>query len=332
MCVAIACREELPSYDTLKHCEEANGDGGGIAWLEKGMVRWQKNLKAKEIRHLIDEREIKPPCLIHFRIATAGGKRPELCHPFPISRQAPTALAGTANAVLVHNGHWWHWGTAILEDAIASDRQVAKGPWSDSRAMAWMAARNGFEVLNFIADQQRIGVLEKSGRITLWGDWKQHKDYGATWFSNLTWHWRTNKESWNDLTTYGNYAQELGNERVWSKKCSYDSKEVCPHVRLCYGHLVHSADPVPNDYDKDREVCIDGRGKRCIHLHPCGAFLSDDDRQLLDASDGWWEKLKEVKKESSDNVVPFRQPDLVNMSEEEVQAMIREVELEGCDA
>lgn len=183
MCVAIACPEKFPDAETIISCADANPDGGGVAWVEEGKVLWIKGIDGKDANKLIREGKIKPPALIHFRIATAGGTRPELCHPFPISRSASTDCSGSANQVLIHNGHWGSWAGKALNIAMKHDKGVPGGYWSDSRTLAYMAYHLGESSLRLV-EGQKIATLDKDGAIRLFGRFEQRDGIS---YSNMNW-------------------------------------------------------------------------------------------------------------------------------------------------
>lgn len=181
MCVALATiGKNKPALSILKACEAANPHGGGVAWIEKNRVRFEKGLNAEQI-HAIIQRE-NGPFLIHFRIATVGNVKPELCHPFPVGGKASIALSGTAGAVLAHNGTWYNWKTVITRAARAMSAKLPEGPLSDSRAMAWLVAQVGERAFNNVAG--RFAYFTSKNGIKLFGDWKKLSGFYA---SNLNW-------------------------------------------------------------------------------------------------------------------------------------------------
>jgi hypothetical protein len=182
------------------------------------MVRWKKGLKAADIIKMILDEEVTLPALIHFRIATSGGVRPELCHPFPISANASTDLQGRAKTVLVHNGHWSNWGSKVL-NRMSRESRAAKGHWSDSRALAWLAARYGNAVFEMVSGQ-RIATLEgEKGLLIMWGDWDKE---GGVYFSNKIWKWKTEKNAeWSGFAKSGYHRG--GNSINW--EATYESED-----------------------------------------------------------------------------------------------------------
>lgn len=189
MCVAIAVPEgaPFPSVDTLEACEWTNDDGIGIAFPDgMGRVEFYKGLSLEE---LVDLGMLSEglPRLIHFRLATSGGVRPELCHPFPLTKTADVRVQGTAERVLIHNGVWSEWDT--FADLLGP---LPAGPWSDTRLMARIIAMKGDDwIRRFVAEERvgRLATLDGDGNIGLAGDWEQE---GEVWYSNTYWQWRSN--------------------------------------------------------------------------------------------------------------------------------------------
>src|SRR5262245_58722778 len=112
VCVILVVRTNRPSEQMVEKAWNWNDHGGGVAWIaeEKGkkIVRWRKNLTEGEMQDAC--RTLPLPYVAHFRIASQGGRNPELCHPFPVVRTVPTALEGkTSSGVLFHNGTWSMW-------------------------------------------------------------------------------------------------------------------------------------------------------------------------------------------------------------------------------
>lgn len=174
MCVIAVCEKKLPSLEDLQKMESANGDGAGVAWIENGLVHWRKNLKAEEILDV----PFTLPVAIHFRMASIGGVRPELCHPFVVSAQANTDLVGaTKKAVLMHNGHWGEWRQFCRNALRKVKGKIPGGSWSDTRALAWLTHIYGPGFLEI--SEQKVALISPKG-ITLYGAWIIHEGYSVT--------------------------------------------------------------------------------------------------------------------------------------------------------
>jgi len=192
MCVGVIVPIDTPwpKLEQLIQMEDANKHGGGVAWLQGGKVVWKKGLKALEIFKLLET--IKPPALIHFRQASSGGESPLLCHPFPITPEASTALEGSADSVLIHNGTWGPWKSHLLHMApfyCASGKKLPDGLWSDTRSMAFLTAIYGRTAL--VAIDEKVAILNKDGTFEKTGYWfEQEKHY----YTNLTWEHKWSKK------------------------------------------------------------------------------------------------------------------------------------------
>ncbi len=179
MCVAIVIPSgaKNPTVEELLEMEEANPDGAGVAWHADNEVHWLKGLEAKEVDALLGG---LPNCtkLVHFRLATAGGSKPELTHPFPVEKAPRLALSGRARQVLIHNGHISDWE---LYAKLQGD--LPGGPWSDTRLMARLAHTRSYKILNEFRGQ-KFALLDKTGGVKISGDWTKRD--GAL-YSNMYW-------------------------------------------------------------------------------------------------------------------------------------------------
>lgn len=191
MCVIFACFEKWPSWRLLEQGAERNPDGLGVTWWnpDEKKVHWVKGLKSDvdELKRVM--KDIKYyPAAIHFRIASVGGVRKDLTHPFLLDQTAPLALEGsTTGSVLMHNGHWNAWDNTIRDFCLRHKVPMPAGAWSDSRALAFIASFLGPHILPFLDDRDRMFVLPSDGRWSTYGHWtdpeKEHEETGF-WISN----------------------------------------------------------------------------------------------------------------------------------------------------
>jgi predicted glutamine amidotransferase len=158
MCVIIGVSSSAarPDAETIRMAEKANSHGGSIAWVAnvngRKQVCWKKGITADEIINLMPK---EGHFIIHFRIATRGGQSKEMCHPFPITEGCSTALSGSANSVLFHNGTWNQYKEFLLRHATVP---FPKGSWSDSRAMAFAANKFGVDFLELL--DEKIAIMD----------------------------------------------------------------------------------------------------------------------------------------------------------------------------
>jgi hypothetical protein len=178
MCVIITSPDTKtrPSLETLRLCEARNPHGSGVAFLQNGKAQFIKGLSADTIDELLAI--IDGPAVVHFRIATVGGKVAELCHPFPISPSAPLKQYGQASAVLFHNGHWPDWSDAAK--LLKLD-----GPVSDTRVAAVAIHHQGRPFIKHLLKQSagRFVIFSRKG-VERFGNWE---NIDGCHFSNTCW-------------------------------------------------------------------------------------------------------------------------------------------------
>ncbi len=191
MCVAVTLDPGADlTLEELKKMDATNRDGVGMAWIdERGAVSWWKTTKVdpEEVRNRL-QFWADSPRLLHFRLSTAGGTRPELCHPFPIGPTAICSPEGSAWTAMIHNGHWHRWQEvhSLLKD---EDLLPDKGPWSDTRLIAYLAHSNK-DWLQALGG--RVATLEHTGAIVRLGDWQELRT--GIYVSNKIWEHYSERE------------------------------------------------------------------------------------------------------------------------------------------
>lgn len=167
MCLIIVADTARPTSQEIEDADNTNPDGLGIAYKEpdSNLVTWRKGISVEELTDL--SQSVPLPYVMHFRLATHGGKSAGLCHPFPISRNVGTAVEGQAREVLFHNGVW---------NEHAQFTPSLKGSASDTRIMAWVLWRTGDEnrdgTAKQIATQAGRLVLFSPTRLMRFGQWE----------------------------------------------------------------------------------------------------------------------------------------------------------------
>lgn len=156
MCVIMLVTKTRPTVEMVEKAWNYNDDGGGLAWRDKGEVVWKKGIESvEEMQSLCASLPI--PYVAHFRVASSGGIRPQLTHPFPIDHNSSLALSGrTKGFVLFHNGDWKEWHVEARMAAIHSGVKVPHGRWSDSRGIAWLSSIYGNSFMEFLPNQKGI--------------------------------------------------------------------------------------------------------------------------------------------------------------------------------
>ena len=188
MCVILAAiKQQRPSEQMVREAWKKNDDGGGIAYREKDpdgtpVLVWKKDLNLEQMLELCGTVEL--PYIAHFRIASSGGIRPELCHPFPISHTAPRVLEGRSKDeyVLFHNGDWREWQDYVLKAAVDPRApELPPGKWNDTRGMAWLCSIYGIHFMDLI-EHKGVAFSATDYEIFLGKDgWKE---INGVWCSN----------------------------------------------------------------------------------------------------------------------------------------------------
>jgi hypothetical protein len=219
MCVIAVCAEEgiRPTSDQVRRMWHHNDHGGGVAWREEGKVIWRKGLTLEE---MLEYAETMPfPNILHFRIASIGGRRPELTHPFVVADQFEQSLELTGESdrgVVFHNGHWADWHDALLAGSQRAKEEVPRGHWSDSRAMAWLFRYYGMGFLDTLAGQRTV-VLTPTRLDFGIGDGWYKKD--GIWFSNSVWDYDYNSRTYYVCRAKGCFVNQNLNEHGYCKSC-----------------------------------------------------------------------------------------------------------------
>jgi len=110
------------------------------------------------------------PHVLHFRLATHGGVRSELTHPFVVSEDSPLVQAGVSERpVLAHNGVW-------RLHALKQKELRLEGPVSDTRVLAaWLGRLAKERPIKEVLKERYYEVLS-AGRVVVVdpATWKLH--------------------------------------------------------------------------------------------------------------------------------------------------------------
>lgn len=259
MCLIIAVNEKTPPLGQFELANTLNPDGIGMAWIAKnGNVQWYKGLALTDVEKLAPYTPL--PYVVHFRIATSGGINKELCHPFPISRQATVMTEGQAKQVMFHNGIWFEWREFLMKGLLATGKQLPHGPWSDTRALAFLAYHYGDKILEL--SEEKIVVLSKEGS----------KFYGRGWLERDGCAY-SNEALFMPIVNYGT---NVGYDGTYSGYQSW------------YKDRVGVDDPRSDRQRIALGGCEDGWDEDVLH---------EATNRALDAQDAYDRRLKEVSTE-----------------------------------
>ena len=192
MCIIVYKPAEAPFPDrtVLDTCFLNNSDGAGYMYAVNGRVYIKKGFMSfdalmKSLKHTRKQCGDKIPYVLHFRIATQGGAKPELTHPYPLSEEMADLkrLNSTSDIGIAHNG--------IISLTASNKKDIDyndtmtfitdylsliirdKGYWKDPATV---------ELINRLADS-KLAILDGSGHCELIGDFKE--DDGI-YYSNYT--------------------------------------------------------------------------------------------------------------------------------------------------
>lgn len=190
MCIIAAkpAGVSMPSRDTIRTMWDGNRDGAGIMYVESGKVTIEKGFMTyKSFSKMLDRLESRldltaTPVVMHFRITTHGGTKPENCHPFPITDSigALKKLTSRTDIGVAHNGIIPirpRSGISDTMEYIASQLAPLK------RALPRFYANKNAMLLVKNAIESKMAFLTKEGKIYTVGDFI--KDDGIL-YSNMS--------------------------------------------------------------------------------------------------------------------------------------------------
>jgi hypothetical protein len=247
MCVIVLVNNEAqrPSNTMVDMMWDKNGDGGGAAWRGpdpdnpgSNLVHWEKGVMKEPGRERMKElaKTLPPPFVLHFRIATSGGVKPSMCHPFPIDQRGINTLTGsTAGHVLFHNGSAKDWEKEARALAISTGITIPAGKWSDTRGLAWICSILGPGYMEFLPDQKGIayGPTDASTSVFVGtSNWDQCEDPETKekiWCSNSHFMAAASKNG-NYYTSYRVEPYCSGAKNCFRK--DLDSDQRCPEHKI----------------------------------------------------------------------------------------------------
>jgi hypothetical protein len=185
MCVIICVDDgKYPSKDTLRSAEDMNSHGGSIAWLNKdGTKSYKKGITAKRISKIINGKLIPQgltTAIIHFRIASVGGVKRNLNHPFEISSKVELNMEkyNTTKDLLFHNGTWGEYTEVLVEylKTCKNTPTIPRGNYSDSRVMAYLAHKIGAKnMARKVVGFNKVAILTSKGIVKYGAGWCNYK-------------------------------------------------------------------------------------------------------------------------------------------------------------
>jgi predicted glutamine amidotransferase len=177
MCViAVSPVGKKVAREVFERMWRSNDDGFGMMYRTREGVAVVKGiLNEEEAWETYSQLPEGVPHVLHFRLATHGGVKPELTHPFVVSEDSPLVQAGVSERpVLAHNGVW-------SLHALKQKEVRLEGPVSDTRVLAaWLGRMAKDRPIGEVLAKHYYEVLS-AGRVVVVDP--------ATWKLHLVGHW-----------------------------------------------------------------------------------------------------------------------------------------------
>lgn len=204
MCVIAIYRAKREKEENLQQMAIDNPDGIGVVFYKDNMPHYKKGMDIKEVLEMNEK--LPFPYAFHFRLVTVGENK-LLTHPYEVTPKSDLKMEGSAETLLMHNGHWGDWDDALLNHSLNTGKDIPNGDWSDSRAMAYLGGVIGTNMLKMLTTQ-KIALFKKNKSIVVYGaGWENEKEI---LYSNKNWEWKTRKwgkSSYWDKDTGSQYYQ-----------------------------------------------------------------------------------------------------------------------------
>lgn len=204
----------MPDRDTIKRMWDANPDGAGLMYVEKGKVRIEKGfMKYKAFSKALDQIEKRldltvAPVVLHFRIMTHGGVNPECTHPFPITDNvgALKKLKASVDIGVAHNGviH----SVTPRKDLSDTMEYIATQLAPLKRALPKFYENKHARLLIQNAIESKMAFLTEGGKIYTLGDFVTDK---GILYSNTSYKERSFRSS-----AWGCYGLDVDYEDDWN--------------------------------------------------------------------------------------------------------------------
>lgn len=180
---------KFPTKSTLKTCYNNNPDGAGFMYADgervhicKGFMTFNSFWRA--LRGARKRTGDKIPYVLHFRISTQAGTRPDCTHPFPLSKNMDDLrqLNTFARFGVAHNG--------IIDLTAYNAKGVTHSDTMEFitdylsliiRTPDYHHDRDTVQLITRLCGS-RLAIMDTTGHVELIGTgWTQN---GGTWYSN----------------------------------------------------------------------------------------------------------------------------------------------------
>lgn len=243
MCIIIykPVGRHLPPYSTLKRCWDNNPHGAGFMYpyngsvvIKKGFMEWQDFVIA--IENELEQIETESiPFAIHFRIATHGGIKQNVCHPFPVTN----SLKKMGNTVNLSNVGFMHNG--ILEGLYTEQGKSDTMSFTlnvlhplSALCADLLTDPNANRILASSTQDCRFLLFNGSGAVKRYGTWKESE---GIYYSNDSFETTRQTSSYfqSGIYDYGYHGvYDLDQESDFEAFGLFRICEECPSLEYCF--------------------------------------------------------------------------------------------------
>ena len=232
----------MPSRETIRTMWDGNQDGAGIMYVSEGRVHIHKGfMKYKAFAKKLDELEkkldlTKTPVVMHFRITTHGGTKPENTHPFPSTDSvgALKKLVANTDVGVAHNGIISITPRSGISDTmeyIASQLAPLKRAlprfYENKHAMTLIENAIGSKMA-FLTKEGKIYTvghfIEDGGILYSNGSYikpsMRYRSSAISCYGNWDWDWRDYEDEW-DLMNAPFALDDTGTMLCWLEDSDY---------------------------------------------------------------------------------------------------------------
>lgn len=234
----------LPSREILENCFENNPDGAGFMIPAKDKVEILKGFETFDAFYKKALKKItkEEPAVIHFRISTQGGVKPELTHPYALCKdyEEMRKLHNFCNVGIAHNGvisltseysySTYNYTTQKYEKVEPNYNDTMKFIKEYASLIItqeeFYKDANKLELLSKLC-KSKLAIMTSDKKVTLIGDFIYDTDSGC-YYSNNT--YKTQKYYYNNYNyninkDFWNYYKDAAGLYDFDYSTGYD----CPN-------------------------------------------------------------------------------------------------------
>lgn len=226
MCIIAVKKPGVPPLpeNKVKICFNNNQDGAGFAVMREGSeaIHIRKGfMTLEEMNKALEEAEIQinDTVVYHFRIATSGGVKPEMTHPFPISHKKEDLYATdiVCTRAFAHNGVFGKGSDDFSDTQLFAKTHLC---------LYTNIEDNIGDILMDVKTCRVVIMLEK--KLYLLGTWEEDSGY---YYSNATFRYEKNVQR--TYTSTGGYWDTV--EGKWKQYTPTKTREEtyieCPECK-----------------------------------------------------------------------------------------------------